>query len=195
MTNAELLAKIKAEIERLKEIGGIVPLDNREQKTGYESALIDVETFLDTLESETTYDAQQYTPRPSVSIEDVARVQFASHAKVFDKKRKAVFDWEQFKEVVGIFYGFGKKNSLPEEKPSEDLEEAADNHIRQVVDAAGHPGWDWTTQDVVDAFIAGARWQKAKDDEETADLMFIAALDAGQRARESSEQLPRYYGD
>ena len=75
-------------------------------------------------------------------------------------------------------------DSLPEEKPSEDLEEAADNHIRQVVDAAGHPGWDWTTQDVVDAFIAGAKWQKAKDDEEIADLMFIAALDAGQRARE-----------
>ncbi len=120
MTNAELLAKIKVEIERLKSIGGIVPLDNREQKTGYESALIDVETFLDTLESETTYDTQQYTPRPSVEIEDVARVQFASHAKVFDKKRKAVFDWEQFKEVAGIFYGFGKKdrsNTIESEKP------------------------------------------------------------------------------
>lgn len=51
MTNAELISKIKAEIERLKGIGGIVPLDNREQKTGYESALIDVETFLSTLES------------------------------------------------------------------------------------------------------------------------------------------------
>ena len=129
MTNEELIAKIKAEIERLKEIGGIVPLDNREQKTGYESALIDVETFLDTLESETTYDAQQYTPRPSVSIEDVARVQFASHAKVFDKKRKAVFDWEQFKEVAGIFYCFGKKDhsdTLDSEKPmnqDEDLNE------------------------------------------------------------------------
>ena len=42
--------KLKAEIERLKGIGGIVPLDNREQKTGYESALIDIEIFLDTLE-------------------------------------------------------------------------------------------------------------------------------------------------
>ena len=50
MTNAELLAKIKAEIERLEKIGGIVPLDNREQKTGYESALLDIGTFLDTLE-------------------------------------------------------------------------------------------------------------------------------------------------
>ena len=52
MTNAELIATIRNEIERLKGIGGIVPLDNREQKTGYESALIDIETFLSTLESE-----------------------------------------------------------------------------------------------------------------------------------------------
>ena len=51
-------------------------------------------------------------------------------------------------------------DSLPEEKPSEDLEEAAEEHIRKVADAAGHPGWDWTTQDIADAFIAGAEWQK-----------------------------------
>ena len=47
-----IIEQIKAEIERLKGIGGIVPLDNREQKTGYESALIDIEIFLDSLESE-----------------------------------------------------------------------------------------------------------------------------------------------
>ena len=49
-------------------------------------------------------------------------------------------------------------DSLPEEKPSEDLEEAADDHIRNVADAAGHPGWDWETQDIAEAFIAGAEW-------------------------------------
>ena len=186
--------KIKAEIERRKKRW---MYDDLPIAMGRYYEDRDLLAFIDSLPEDAScvYDTNKLTPTPSVNIGDVARVQFASHAKVFDKKRKAVFDWEQFKEVVGIFYGFGKKNSLPEEKPSEDLEEAADNHIRQVVDAAGHPGWDWTTQDVVDAFIAGARWQKAKDDEETADLMFIAALDAGQRARESSEQLPRYYGD
>ena len=40
------------------------------------------------------------------------------------------------------------------------IEEAADKHIQRVVDAAGHPGWDWETRDVKDAFIAGAEWQK-----------------------------------
>ena len=121
MTNAELIAKIKAGVERLENYYTSVEW--------YVEALL---SFLSTLESETTYDTQQYTPRPSVNIDDVARVQFASHAKVFDKKRKAVFDWEQFKKVAGIFYGFGKKDSsdtLESEKPNEGLEEEYKNYV------------------------------------------------------------------
>ena len=53
--------------------------------------------------------------------------------------------------------------SLPEQ-PVEGLEEAANNHIRRVVDAAGHPGWDWETQDIADAFKAGAEWMKSKSE-------------------------------
>ena len=56
-------------------------------------------------------------------------------------------------------------NSLPKEpvEPEvecDDLKKAADDHIRRVTDAAGHPGWDWETQDIADAFKAGAEWQK-----------------------------------
>lgn len=39
-----------------------------------------------------------------------------------------------------------------------ELDEAADAYIRKVAYTAGHPGWDWTTQDIADAFIAGAKW-------------------------------------
>ena len=54
------------------------------------------------------------------------------------------------------------------EEPDKDLDDAvskqickaADKHIRTVVDAAGHPGWDWATQDLADAFIAGAKWKE-----------------------------------
>ena len=53
------------------------------------------------------------------------------------------------------------------------IEDAADNHIRRAVSAAGHPGWDWTTQDIADAFIAGAKWQKEHD----AELIEIAYND------------------
>lgn len=69
-------------------------------------------------------------------------------------------------------------DSLPEEKTSEDLEEAAARYERENRQSV------LSSVDIVNAFIAGAEWQKAKDDEETADLMTIVALDAGQRARE-----------
>lgn len=124
MSNIE---KIRQEIERLKKLleESTYYLDNSQQALGYSFALDDFKEFIDSLPEQTSciYDTNKLTPTPSVNIEDVARVQFASHAHVFDRKRKAVFDWEQFKEVAGIFYGFGKRDSLPEEKPSEDLEE------------------------------------------------------------------------
>ena len=81
-------------------------------------------------------------------------------------------------------------DSLPEEKPSDDLEKAAGRLGFDYVDNIVHesPGHRWNDHDVEfgyrDGFIAGAKWQKAKDDEETADLFTIVALDAAQRARE-----------
>ena len=124
MSNIE---KIRQEIERLKKIleESTYYLDNSQQALGYSFALDDFKKFIDSLPEDAScvYDTNKINPTPSVDIEDVARVQFASHAHVFDRKRKAVFDWEQFKEVAGIFYGFGKRDSLPEEKPSEDLDE------------------------------------------------------------------------
>ena len=125
MANKKLLETIRKEI--------ISRIDKRHLSAQAQNELVSLLSFLSTLESETAYDTRQYTPRPSVDIEDVARVQFASHAKVFDKKRKAVFDWEQFKEVAGIFYGFGKKDrsdTLEPEKPSEGLEEEVHNYLK-----------------------------------------------------------------
>lgn len=51
-----------------------------------------------------------------------------------------------------------------EKKLPEDLEEAVEEHVQSVVDAAGHPGWDWETRDIADAFIAGAEWMKRKSE-------------------------------
>ena len=59
----------------------------------------------------------------------------------------------------------------------EGLKEAAEKHIRRVVDTAGHPGWDWETQDIADAFIAGAEWQKEQMMEEAVER--VVKEDAG----------------
>ena len=45
----------------------------------------------------------------------------------------------------------------------EGLEEAAEKHIEDIWGGVGHPGWDWGTRDVFDAFIAGAEWQRKQD--------------------------------
>ncbi len=72
-----------------------------------------------------------------------------------------------------------KPSEEQQEEPDKSLEEAADKHIRKVVDAAGHPGWDWTTQDIADAFIAGAKWQKERDELTWRDAMDFCVIAKG----------------
>lgn len=84
---------------------------------------------------------------------------------------------EGVKNVLEHLKGFIKRqkegwidvrDSLPDEGDfadfskivSEDLEEAAEEHIRKVADAVRRRGWDLETQDIADAFGAGAEWQK-----------------------------------
>ncbi len=55
-----------------------------------------------------------------------------------------------------------------------DLEEAADDYIGKVAD----DGWEWETHDIVEAFIAGAKWQ-AEQDQETIELAEDHAYLAG----------------
>jgi len=182
MSNIE---KIRLEIERLKKIleESTYYLDNSQQALGYSFALDDFKEFIDSLPEETSciYDTNELTPTPSVNIEDVARVQFASHAHVFERKRKAVFDWEQFKEVVGIFYGFGKKNSMPDEEPSEDLEKAAEKYRKESYRKSVMPNIDGPMPEyggsIKEAFISGAKWQKEQDEDWLNDQLTRVHLD------------------
>ena len=65
------------------------------------------------------------------------------------------FALDDFKEFI---------DSLPEEKPSEDLKEAAENYRRKSYNAAMIPSLDGHTNEyggsIKAAFIAGAEWQK-----------------------------------
>ena len=82
---------------------------NKEVDEGVREVLEHLKEFVNSLPHWASYDTQKFTPTPSVDIEDVARVQFSSHAKVINGKRNAVLSWEQFKELAGIFYGFGNR--------------------------------------------------------------------------------------
>lgn len=73
-------------------------------------------------------------------------------ARAYDEALERAKSFQQ--KFGGDYAGY----IFPELRESE--EKAADKYIRNIVDAAGHPGWDWTTQDISEAFIAGAKWQK-----------------------------------
>lgn len=66
---------------------------------------------------------------------------------------KTISKKHALENLLGILENEESQPSIPS-----NLEEAADTYIRSVAYAAGHPGWDWTTQDIAEAFKAGAEW-------------------------------------
>ena len=168
--NMSNIEKIRQEVERLMK-----ETEDSQFDKGERYGLKAVLELIDSLPEDASciYDTNELTPTPSVNIEDVARVQFASHAHVFDRKRKAVFDWEQFKEVAGIFYGFGKRDSLLEETCKDSLQvpetckENTDSFTS--LEEAANDSWALyeyrdTPQGLYsscyrDGFIVGAKWQ------------------------------------
>lgn len=88
-----------------------------------------------------------------------------------------------------------EETTKKEEPVSEDLEEAADNHIRKVVDAAGHPGWEWETQDIINAFIAGAEWQNEQMMKDAVDYKIVNNLAAYPVIYYEVKHLGLKYGD
>lgn len=76
---------------------------------------------------------------------------------------------KDYREVIWLI------DSLQQEQPVEGLEEATHNYVVDI--RLGYPRvMDETDKYIYNAFIAGAEWQKKRDDLETADLLAIAHL-------------------
>jgi hypothetical protein len=86
-----------------------------------------------------------------------------------------------------------------DEKPvPNDLEEAANHHICKTVDAVKRRGWELETQDITDAFIAGAKWDRSQMMKEAveADVNIYRDLAAGKSWAEFVvEKPPKNLGD
>ena len=184
MTNAELIAKIKVEIDKLY---GEYKDKFHQCGDQYHLGLIDgldmAERVLDTLESKKPMN-------PDEAMKELDE-------KIALVKRRGTWDGVDVDKYMDEVRG------REPEKPK-DLEEAADDYIGKVAD----DGWEWETHDIVDAFIAGAKWQAEQllkgsplpedtvlfnkgvaegrrlAEEEQADLFTIVALDAAQRAQD-----------
>ena len=61
-------------------------------------------------------------------------------------------------------YPFGPIITYTDSPNTNDTKGAADRFVQERFYAAGHPGWNWETRDVSDAFKAGAEWAMMRDE-------------------------------
>lgn len=146
-----IIEQIKAEIERLRGIGGIFSLDNR----GYESALIDIEIFLDTLESEKPMEE-------GLDVTDFCKPIDPGIAQCI-----ADHSWEMLGE---------DENPVPK-----DLKEAARKYqegvpVDTVIYYCGADEDVYFTNRIVDAFIAGAKWDMKQMMKEAVEGLICATI-------------------
>lgn len=186
MTNAELISKIKVEIERLRDEYADIAIDSRYGTVNANHVVADLEqllSFLSTLESEKTISPWKkiHTYTEEIHEGDMEKMLLELSVGKGEKRTKIALP----DRIVDI---------LESEKPVPNgLEEAANEYANK-----HYSEWDESWDDynghniependklqLMDAFIAGAKWQKEQDEKEQADLFTIVALDAAQRAQE-----------
>lgn len=98
MTNAELISKIKTEIEKLKEENNNIRCDsNKAYCQGYGDAFVDLLPFIDTLESEKPMDLDEqigsYNIVPYID-DKIAKLQDMW------REEKVSFDWDDLKDMI-----------------------------------------------------------------------------------------------
>lgn len=87
-------------------------------------------------------------------------------------------------------------DSLPEEKPSEDLEEAAKDYAILPMDVGD--GLVCIDKKKERAFIAGAKWMESQMPMPEDTVIFMKGVAEGRRLEREDrddDNLPRYYGD
>lgn len=174
MTNAELIAKIKAEIESMKSIE--YPCDNSQQATGFCDALDRMTDFLSTLESEKPMNPDELGKEITRTYHD---------GSVTDTTEMDHVDYEN---IARHFYDLGCRRTAEkydeieynrqraEESVPNDLEEAAEAFAFKSLDEVILYGCTLSGRRA--CFIAGAKWQ-AEQDQETIELAEDHAYFAG----------------
>ena len=157
-----------AEIERL--------VNNYDKALDYEAALEDVRNFLDTLEVK---EIQEFP----VSYKQSPVVLYGLTGSVGNTKEepqvKESAEIERDKETC-------KENgdSLTQEPVSDDLNEAAIEYFKEALSTGN--------DSKLDAFRAGANWQKQKDNQNESDMAVIAHLDGVEKGKKiMREQMMR----
>lgn len=144
------IEKIRQKIKELRELleDHNYYLDNSEQALGYSAALNDIGQLLDTLSEEPDKGLEEEISRTyhDGSVADTSDI-----------------DHNTYDNIAHHFAEWGAEHLRDSTKMiDKSLEEAAVHHIRKVVDAIKRRGWNLETQDITEAFIAGAEWQASQ---------------------------------
>lgn len=160
MANAELIAKIKAEIDKLY---GEYKDKFHQSGDQYHLGLIDgldmAERVLDTLES-----GKPMNPDDAMKELD---------EKIALVKQRGTWDGVDVDKYMDEVRG-----REPEKPVPADLEEAAEKHLDTVFGKGKHQPFYKVL------FVAGGIWQKEQDDKELSDLLTIAHLQGAEQMKE-----------
>lgn len=99
--------------------------------------------------------------------------------------------------LAGCKEAMKKAVELLSVKPSEDLEEAAENYIAPIENEEGRYYINFNGRDIKDAFIAGAEWQKSKMPMPEDTVIFQKGIEEGKRLmiEDAVEGYVNYYED
>ncbi len=166
MTNAELIAKIKAEIGK-RILAAPITAEGHQRVWAYN----DVIDLLSTLESEKPMnqegleeEIERCVIEPYYDLNGVAVKGATAYLTVND-----VADIARHFAEWGYLRAAEKYNEIEynrqraEDSVPDDLEEAAMNYIAPIENEDGLKVINFSGQDIKDAFIAGAEWQYQKD--------------------------------
>ena len=182
MTNEELLAKIKAEIERLKSIE--YPCDNSQQATGFFNAIDRMTDFLDTLESEKPTNPEGLEEEISKSIENLE----GCTTKVGGTPEYHLINDEGLREFARHFAKWGAEHLASVGKTSsDDLEEAAEKSLR----LAGFHNMETRGMDWKGGFIAGYKYRADHTPLPEDTVLFNKGVEEGKRLMK--EDYPKWH--
>lgn len=85
------------------------------------------------------------------------RTEIERQKKHYLEREEYDFGWDEALNEIASFI-----DSLPEEQPSKDLKEAAEEYIAPIENDAGLEFINFSGKDIKDAFVAGAQWQKGQ---------------------------------
>ena len=182
-----IIEQIKAEVERQMENARNVRINGTTQQAKEADAIIhtlqDHLNFLSTLQEQPVSPPNWYpNPLEEQPVCEGFDREFSKFSNDVDAEHPFPICVDEYKDFARHFYELGRQSK--EQPVCEELEDAVTNYIAPIENEDGLKVINFSGQDIKDAFVAGANWQREQNDKETAELLTIAHLQGADQMRE-----------